>query len=47
MRKFINIIILNCPHYDGEIKRKPAYHKLVESKKIQSGLAIDDWVAFH
>lgn len=37
----------NCPHYDGEIDRKPAYHKLVESKKIQSGIATDDGVAIH
>ena len=37
----------NCPHYDGEIERKPAYHKLIESKKIQSGVATDDGVAIH
>ncbi|MCK1995185.1 peptidase E [Peribacillus muralis] len=37
----------NCPHYDGEIERRPAYHKLVESKKIQSGIATDDGVAIH
>lgn len=37
----------NCPHYDGEIERRPAYHKLIESKKIQSGIATDDGVAIH
>ena len=37
----------NCPHYDGEIERKPAYHTLIESKKIQSGIATDDGVAVH
>jgi len=37
----------NCPHYDGEIERRPAYHKLIESKKIQSGVATDDGVAIH
>ncbi|MGE7115139.1 Type 1 glutamine amidotransferase-like domain-containing protein [Lysinibacillus sp. NPDC047702] len=37
----------NCPHYDGEIDRKPAYHKLIESGKIQSGIATDDGVAIH
>ncbi|MFP3513102.1 Type 1 glutamine amidotransferase-like domain-containing protein [Peribacillus sp. SIMBA_075] len=37
----------NCPHYDGEIERRPAYHKLVESNKIQSGIATDDGVAIH
>ncbi len=37
----------NCPHYDGEIERRPAYHKLIESKLIQSGVATDDGVAVH
>lgn len=37
----------NCPHYDGEIERRPAYHKLIESNKIQSGFAADDGVAIH
>lgn len=37
----------HCPHYDGEIERRPAYHKLIESKKIQSGIAADDGVAIH
>lgn len=37
----------NCPHYDGEIDRRPAYHKLIESKEIQAGIALDDGVAIH
>ncbi|MGE7916375.1 Type 1 glutamine amidotransferase-like domain-containing protein [Lysinibacillus xylanilyticus] len=37
----------NCPHYDGEINRKPAYHDLVQAKKLSSGLAVDDGVAVH
>jgi dipeptidase E len=37
----------NCPHYDGESERRPAYHKLVGSKKIQTGIAADDGVALH
>lgn len=37
----------NCPHYDGEIERRPAYHELMESQKIQSGVATDDGVAIH
>ncbi|MGV2966966.1 Type 1 glutamine amidotransferase-like domain-containing protein [Paenibacillus sp. AGC30] len=36
-----------CPHYDGKIERRTAYHKLIESKKIQSGIATDDGVAIH
>ncbi|RTR35399.1 peptidase E [Robertmurraya yapensis] len=37
----------NCPHYDGEIQRRPTYHKLIGSNKIQSGIATDDGVAIH
>ncbi|MGE7794264.1 Type 1 glutamine amidotransferase-like domain-containing protein [Lysinibacillus fusiformis] len=37
----------NCPHYDGEIERRSTYHKLIESNKIQSGVATDDGVALH
>lgn len=37
----------NCPHYDGELERRPAYHKLNESNKIQSGVSTDDGVAIH
>lgn len=37
----------NCPHYDGETERRPAYHKLIESKRIKPGVATDDGVAIH
>jgi len=37
----------NCPHYDGEADRRPTYHKLVASRKIQGGIATDDGVAIH
>ena len=37
----------NCPHYDGESDRRPSYHKLIETSKIQPGLAMDDGVAIH
>jgi dipeptidase E len=37
----------NCPHYDGELERRPAYHKLISSGKLQAGLAADDGVAIH
>ena len=37
----------NCPHYDGETERRPAYHKLVETNKLHSGIALDDGVAIH
>jgi dipeptidase E len=37
----------NCPHYDGEADRRPAYHNLIGAKKIQAGIAADDGVAIH
>jgi dipeptidase E len=37
----------NCPHYDGEADRRPVYHRLIESGKIQSGIAADDGAAVH
>lgn len=37
----------NCPHYDGEAERRPAYHRLVSEGKVAGGLAADDGVALH
>lgn len=37
----------NCPHYDGEIARRPTYQSLIASGKIQPGIAIDDSAAVH
>ncbi|WP_409306003.1 Type 1 glutamine amidotransferase-like domain-containing protein [Peribacillus sp. SCS-155] len=37
----------NCPHYDGEIDRRPTYHNLIASKKIKGGVAADDGVSVH
>ncbi|WP_010094377.1 Type 1 glutamine amidotransferase-like domain-containing protein [Ornithinibacillus scapharcae] len=37
----------NCPHYDGEIARRSAYHSLIASGAIQPGIAVDDGVAIH
>ncbi|TMW71218.1 peptidase E [Alteribacter natronophilus] len=37
----------NCPHYDGENKRKPAYHRLVLKGEIKEGYAADDGAALH
>ncbi|MBM7632391.1 peptidase E [Geomicrobium sediminis] len=37
----------NCPHYDGEKDRRPAYHDMVESRVISPGVATDDGVAIH
>ncbi len=37
----------NCPHYDGELNRRPAYQNLVAKSKIKPGIATDDGVALH
>ncbi|MBA2476674.1 MAG: peptidase E [Actinobacteria bacterium] len=36
----------NCPHYDAEEQRRPAYHRLV-ADGFPSGLAADDGAALH
>ncbi len=36
-----------CPHYDGEVERRPAYHALIQDRQIMPGYAIDDGVAVH
>ncbi|MBM7578589.1 Type 1 glutamine amidotransferase-like domain-containing protein [Jeotgalibacillus terrae] len=37
----------NCPHFDGEIKRKPSYYELILEGEIKEGYAVDDGVALH
>ncbi|CAA9586036.1 MAG: Peptidase E [uncultured Thermomicrobiales bacterium] len=37
----------NCPHYDGEAERRPAYHRLLAAGEIGDGYAADDGVALH
>ncbi len=36
----------NCPHYDGEAARRPAFHRLIR-EGMTDGLAADDGVALH
>jgi peptidase E len=36
----------HCPHYDGEVERRPAYHRMVK-EGMASGIAVDDHVALH
>ena len=36
-----------CPHYDGEIERRPAYHSLLLGGHLKPGYAIEDGVAAH
>ena len=37
----------NCPHYDSEKMRRPAFRKLIASGRIPDGVAADDGVALH
>ena len=37
----------NCPHYDGEVNRRPSYHRLIKSGELGPGMAADDNVALH
>lgn len=36
-----------CPHYDGEVERRPAYHALLAEGLLKPGYAIEDGVAAH
>jgi dipeptidase E len=36
-----------CPHYDGELERRPAYHALLLQQQLEPGYAIEDGVAIH
>ena len=37
----------NCPHYDGEPERRPAYRQFVMKGNLKSGYAADDGAALH
>lgn len=37
----------NCPHYDEEVERRPAYHHFIESNQLKPGYAAEDGVAIH
>jgi dipeptidase E len=36
-----------CPHYDGELERRPALHRLVKRRSVPKALALDDGAAAH
>jgi dipeptidase E len=37
----------NCPHYDGEPGRRPAYHHFMQQGDLSAGYAADDGAALH
>ena len=36
-----------CPHYDGEVERRPTYHELLQRGEIKPGIGIDNHVGVH
>jgi len=34
----------NCPHYDGEAQRRPAYHRFIQENSLPAGIAADEGV---
>lgn len=37
----------NCPHYDGETERRPAYQRAIAASSMAPGIACDDGAAVH
>ena len=35
----------HCPHYDGELERRPTYHAMIERGELPGGIAVDDFAA--
>lgn len=36
-----------CPHYDGEVNRRPTYQAMVAAAQLPAGIALDDGAAAH
>ena len=36
-----------CPHYDGEVNRRPTYQRLIADGEVADGIACDDGAAAH
>ena len=36
-----------CPHFDGEEKRRPTYHRMVGSGQMRPGYGVDDFAGLH
>lgn len=35
----------HCPHYDGELERRPTYHAMIGRGELPGGIAVDDFAA--
>jgi peptidase E len=36
-----------CPHYDGEVERRPSFHRMLKENTILPGYALEDYSAIH
>jgi dipeptidase E len=36
-----------CPHFDGEVERRPSYHSMLSQNQILPGYALDDGAGIH
>ena len=36
-----------CPHFDGEVERRPSYTKMLAEGRIGAGIALDDYAMGH
>ena len=36
-----------CPHFDGEVERRPSFHSLLSRNQIMPGYALDDGAGIH
>lgn len=44
----LGFLSMSCsPHFDGEAKRRPIYHRLVGSGQMRPGYGVDDGAALH
>ncbi|WP_421384945.1 Type 1 glutamine amidotransferase-like domain-containing protein [Bacillus salacetis] len=37
----------HCPHYDGELERRPSYTGFIAESKLKAGYAVDDGAGLH
>jgi dipeptidase E len=37
----------HCPHYDGELERRPSYSRFISESRVSPGYAADDGTALH
>lgn len=44
----LGFLPVSCsPHFDGEARRRPTYHRLVAGGQMKAGYGVDDYAALH